>query len=1094
MKKRIIASTMASVMAISSAATMLVSSAVEVKDVTKEHADKKDLQNLLEKPQIVELRDGGVDDYGSVASENFLRAIELATNLVESGSNKTQVADYTAAYQMVIAAAEKLIHYTKEQLKGLLDDTKDAYETNNFLNDHGDLKYSAGWDDFEQAWDEAKAVEDSDDLRETTDAYEKLEAAKNGLVEYKTVTKTEAKNARQAYEAIQSLEYKYQPWQRGTVEAEGDKLKGQGFAWGTLYTHVWSANTTLITVVKEFEDIKNYNVTSNKTIYDAVKAMERAVKVINSFKTSLDSGSSTNMKKLLSEYYGQLVYVYNADYAAAVVNSLLSDVAIINSLASDGTRTDGTASDAAARIKFKTSKGAFMDMDNIDGAGATATIDSASKADYWNAHTGTSYDRLVDASLEVQLETSAATDAFYITNPGNVLPNGKAAIYSPDDEQFFWHKEADARAAAKAAGIPESYVKCLRRSSTQSLKISDLIPVGADQVITKDSISITVDFGAALAAVNASIEEAAADDATLGDAVSTAKADATALKAAVAASSAGFAAIEDAADVVMAALASLEAAGGAAAASTEASMTIAGVTAVEKAYDKVEAALTSYLNEVNKMKNVINQQSGGAAKFTEMTTAVTTAAGDLRAFFGKKTTDFPALKTAFCGTYYEKAAADALLSTDLFSLKNDYNGDSTEVASNNIYEYNETISNPLSFRDFNNDEAFTKSGSNLIYASSRPIAGGDHKSSITCSNLDAALILYDAYKYNAWADAKLLDNQLMINANSLLSGAPNSNANKILYNYLKYSLEDNFLGSKSNGHTLKDVKDLIVKANELDDKTHEVSLFNVSRNAMIVDRTAAIDWVRQAEAQQSKSSANPYVDCVSIYTIDTRKTNPDTETLDSDTMWTRLNQSYGQLQKEYDGFLYSFGDVIDEMAKIAAAVDAGKYSEAAAKKITDALEMVALQMLALGDQNLLDEDGNEISDSSLFNGDGTINRNNRLFTYGKELDGLATELQENGNFVDIDILTTNNKAHDKLKTEYDKLVAAYADAQKELEKPKDELVYDIDGVNGVTVSDVMMLIDLVLAGNKETAKYDYDNSGSVGVSDVLILIDKAMGK
>lgn len=1045
MKKRIIASTMASVMAISSAATMLVSSAVEVKDVTKEHADKKDLQNLLEKPQIVELRDGGVDDYGSVASENFLRAIELATNLVES-NGKVETADYTAAYQMVIAAAEKLVHYTKEQLRGLLDDSQEDYDTNNFLNDHGDLKFKTGWDEFERRWDEADAVRDSDDLRDTTDAYENLEKAWKALVKYDTVTKTDAKNARQAYEAIQSLEFKYQPWQRGKVTLSGDKLKDKEFAWGALYAHAWSANETLIAVVKEFEDIKNYNITSDQTIYNAVKAMERAVKVINSFDTSLESGSQTKMKSLISKYYGQLVYTYNSDFAGTVVTSLLSVIGDDN-------------------VKFKTSTGSFMAYTNIDGDGNTVT-NIASIDEYWNTHTGTSYNRRVDACLEVQIATSAASDAFYITNPKNMLANGNRAIYSPDGAIFFWDNVDDANAAAKAAGIPERYVTCLRKSTVQSLKISDYIPVGADEVMATGSISIdTANDTAVIAAATAAY-------ATLAAISSAAAAANTAASTSMNITADNVTALKSLAGEIVTAVGLLSTALDDDTVKTATSVTPAGLKAAQQAYDAVQLAVDAYLAEAKKLKATL-----GATNYGTLADSLVQKNNLLKVEFGTGATKFPAKMNEFCGEYYELAAEEALSSGTF------------HTASNAVYEGGETISDPLSFEDFDGVEAFDD---DAAYLSKRPTTGGDHNSDITGSNLAAAMIMYEAYTYNAWGNSVLLDNQLMISANSTFSGAPNSNANKILYNYLKYSLEDCFLGSKENGKTLADVKKLITSANEMDDKTHEISLFNVSRNAMIIDRTAAIDWVRQAEAQNTKNSKNPYTDYVSTYAVTTRK--GDEPPLDSDEMWTRLNESYSQLSKEYDAFLYSFGDIIDNMAKIASAVDAGKYSESAAKKITDALAAVSLQMLELGDTPLISKTNSEINDTSLFNGDGTINRNNRLFTYGKELNPLATELTGAGALTGVAIRTNENKAHDNLKKEYDKLVAAYADAQKELEKPKDELVYDIDGVNGVTVSDVMMLIDLVLAGNKETAKYDYDNSGSVGVSDVLILIDKAMGK
>ncbi len=241
LRRRILASAMASVMAIGSVA--VVASAEDAAVATAQVKTKADLEAYVK--SFDKFREDGIFDYGSISGENFVNAIEYADNVL--ADDKAGVDDYTTAYAMIEAVYNKLTIYSAEELKTLIDSCTKTYNSNNINNEElGDLIYTAdSFSDFFDAYDEAESVLNSSDSRIITDAYEKLEAAKNALNPLASVTKAQFRTALKNYETALQKEFAYDSWRIGTIQGSGEATgwslwayDGQTVAYGTVYEHI----------------------------------------------------------------------------------------------------------------------------------------------------------------------------------------------------------------------------------------------------------------------------------------------------------------------------------------------------------------------------------------------------------------------------------------------------------------------------------------------------------------------------------------------------------------------------------------------------------------------------------------------------------------------------------------------------------------------------------------------------------------------------------------------------------------------------------------------------------------------------------------
>ena len=323
LRRRILASAMASVMAIGSVA--VVANAETATAATTQVKSRDDLKAYID--SLDSFRSTKIYDYGSISGENFLNALEYADNVLED--TKSTVDDYTTAYAMVEAVYNKLKLYTVEELKALVTTSKSTYETNNINNeDLGDAIYTADtFAAFEEAYEEAESVLNSADSRIITDAYEKLDAAKKGLNPLDVVTKAQFRAALKAYETALSKEFAYDAWRVGTIDTGWAYwgYQDQSVAYGTVYEHVASLKTVINDAYGEFDEIKSVNKTTQTNIVDAYKACVAATTVLNGFKADdTNRATKANVKTLLNQYNGRLVYDYKKTTAEDLYEAVVA--------------------------------------------------------------------------------------------------------------------------------------------------------------------------------------------------------------------------------------------------------------------------------------------------------------------------------------------------------------------------------------------------------------------------------------------------------------------------------------------------------------------------------------------------------------------------------------------------------------------------------------------------------------------------------------------------------------------------------------------------------------------------------------------------
>ncbi len=323
LRRRILASAMASVMAIGSVA--VVANAETTAAATTQVKSRDDLKAYID--SLDSFRSSKIYDYGSVSGENFLNALEYADNVLDN--TKSTVDDYTTAYAMVEAVYNKLKIYTAEELKALVNSSKSIYETNNINNeDLGDAIYTAdSFSAFEEAYEDAESVLNSADSRIITDAYEVLYAAKAALSPLDVVTKAQFRAALKAYETALSKEFAYDAWRVGTIDTGWAYwgYQDQSVAYGTVYEHVASLKTGINDAYGEFDEIKSVNKTTQTNIVDAYKACVAATTVLNGFKADdTNRATKANVKTLLNQYNGRLVYDYKTTDAENLYEAVVA--------------------------------------------------------------------------------------------------------------------------------------------------------------------------------------------------------------------------------------------------------------------------------------------------------------------------------------------------------------------------------------------------------------------------------------------------------------------------------------------------------------------------------------------------------------------------------------------------------------------------------------------------------------------------------------------------------------------------------------------------------------------------------------------------
>lgn len=400
LRRRILASAMASVMALSSVAVIANA------DETKTTKDKADLKALVE--SFEDIRNKDIYEKGSVSAERFLGALEYAENVLADPDATAK--DYTAAYLMV-EALKNMDSYTAAQLADLVKKWQGVYDKQNILNDEiGDSEYD-NFDAFQDAFEAAEKLVNNDDVRLTTDAYLDLEAAAGNLSKKAGVKKSEFRTALKAYEAIIGKVNAYDTWRRGTIShskiawgasktmtyndlyvavmGDGVAEDIKGDTWdvlelgtkkmldGTAVTG--SALAYIRDMYDEFDQIKSASYTTNDEILAAYNTCKLATEVFDAW--TVDTTTRANKAKvdaLLKQYHAQLVAKYKATSAVKLYKALGGTD---EDLAKLGDWTDEEHKYAGAALKSPNRVTIKVDADGYWGVGGAKDVVVAKRSD-----------------------------------------------------------------------------------------------------------------------------------------------------------------------------------------------------------------------------------------------------------------------------------------------------------------------------------------------------------------------------------------------------------------------------------------------------------------------------------------------------------------------------------------------------------------------------------------------------------------------------------------------------------------------------------------------------------------------------------------
>lgn len=412
MKKRILASSMASVMALSSISVVAFA---DEKDYG-EAVSKADLEAFLKAE--VDFVENKLGDYGTVQADKYQAAIDHCTRVVED--TKSEAKDYSAAYQMAKAVKAKLVIYTADQLKALIKENQSKYDSNNIMNEElQDLIYDEeDYQVFVDAFTNAENYVDSDDSRVITDAYIDLEDAVKNLTELTFVAKSDFRAALKAYEAVRYEMKNYESWRRGSftvvatettnkdawkkllnAEVEladvedilfGASDGGAYKYWGGTswksdavlkaneqwigdadFTFSGSIYDSINSEYSRFDDVKAAVKTTDKQIVSACQAALDAVKVFEGWEVdNKKSGSKAGCASLLKKYNAKLVAEYDSTISKDAVFAAIDGLTGVT-VTSDMEKAVMKADKKIAIIKDKNT-GCLADLSYIYANGTAA--------------------------------------------------------------------------------------------------------------------------------------------------------------------------------------------------------------------------------------------------------------------------------------------------------------------------------------------------------------------------------------------------------------------------------------------------------------------------------------------------------------------------------------------------------------------------------------------------------------------------------------------------------------------------------------------------------------------------------------------------
>ena len=502
LKKRILASSMASVMALTSISAVAFADTT-LTDIGENNFGEKtieDLKEYMESDYIQEKLNAG--DYAKGVTADFEDAYNYATNVVNS--NDDMGIEITVAYRELQATAKNMEHHTLEQVKKLIEDANKILGDGNYLErGNPDLKYeAAGYDTLRSVTSSAEvfvADEYENKKRDVIDQYwEDLTNAIKGIKELEIVYLDNFVAVMQDIEKLQNQDTKYDAWTRVTLpevkDSNGDVVKGYSNYTVAYGYFIWRMNDL---AKLSQADLEHYNALGRKktTITEYVDAYHQAQRLLAVFDAGVNQakpidGTKTRAyagdiealigvstaTKVAGTYHNRLVYDYatSADYAArqtAVADSTAGAYTIAatdatNELTPDKQKNakelidqllklcgeDGRDwklqyQDNAAKINANGTKPAATWVDVTDGA---TFIDSM-----WSLNYNDTSKKLGDAQLIVRVVRADGSN------------NDVTVAYVQDAKGYIkgFYKDADTAKekvnTVKASGVASEYAKGL---------------------------------------------------------------------------------------------------------------------------------------------------------------------------------------------------------------------------------------------------------------------------------------------------------------------------------------------------------------------------------------------------------------------------------------------------------------------------------------------------------------------------------------------------------------------------------------------------------------------------------------------------------
>ena len=926
MKKRIFAASMASVMALSSVS--VVAFADETIADFGEAVTRSELKEYVK--SFDKFIEDDIYDYGTVQSERFQDAYDYAVNVMED--SRADEKDFTAAYQMLKTVRERMEKKTAADLEALLNEHKSKIDDENILNeDLGDHIYvQSTYDAFVTAYEAGETFVENSDGRLVTDAWYDLKEAVDALEELDDVKKSEFRTVLQQYEEIIKSFKKYENWRRGTFTVNPKTTKGKltnrtaygstfGFLKGVIYDRNWGwintadTNKTVEEFIKDeydrFDKIKTSSVTTDEVIVAAYNAAVDAVNIFKGWKAdNTEKAVQADVQKIIDSHRTDMVldFVYDR-----------SDEDFRDVIATVGTYTDKQGVEKPILVfddKTATIKAQADFMLNIDSVTRLMVVDTSGNYDPDVAE-GTELKKIgkgqdimkyipvtsddVQAAMLFQKDYEAAVD--YI----NARSNENAGVYDFNNKLAAAQAAVADVAAAAALGTPEAAA-----DQTQDVVLDALADSAGNNIVasptTLNGYKLTADASKAtkdaLEAYNAAVNAAKkAYDA-------------------LAKANTGLVAKTTAAETVLGTLKTYE--------------------TVAKDLSKTTVAYDNAVKDVNaflKMKAPENTQAAANPN-----TPATTLATDLLDIDGKT-----ALVEA--GTYNE--------------VEDD--GSGTSVAAE-IAAYNAAYAKfdaAYKVLTGTSDGAVTDVIDKIKAFYSTVFARYLHSFVYDrLGNLNDSLRVAEAYidtvlnkskdyttAYTVMKSASVLTSvgSFNIDENNVVADTPTGSRTEwtLAYRALKYALDDLYpTAEKEAIYTKADVNKLIDECYILAEKTGDAAIFNEEHMALVDGRKAALEWIKEANADKKYKEGNAVATYVAEYNGLSLANDDGEVSANATQVYLALKSLYNDLDAMLKAYPVSYGEVAELIAEVGTGLDDGIYKNvdgiaAALKNAAEALSI-----------------------------------------------------------------------------------------------------------------------------------------------------------